>query len=227
MLTQRTCTQACVLAFLAPHDLAHFSEASRICHSAAIRDLLWRPWLTMHFGDVKSWAMWGSTPALQYSALALAPCSVCNQPLLRLDLVEGASTRYPRPHSCDIGQCELLCCAAHHCGCRCLTGYSCTQPPHPTVLTCTHCKGCKGWAHRVCDQIQFECMDCRRFFCDPCSFECDVCCCSFCKGCRAWDVILVYPKYKVWSTRCNRCVNICDESDEDDGDDDDANSGDN
>jgi hypothetical protein len=104
--------------------------------------ILWRPWLATHFAHIKSWAEWGGTPALQFTALAFEMCMVCAKPVLRLEL-RRETTRYAGPHSYDA--CPQLCCAKHRCQCSCMANCrSC-------CVKVRRCIRCIGWVHEECD----------------------------------------------------------------------------
>jgi hypothetical protein len=102
--------------------------------------------------------------------LAVAPCSVCDRPVLQLDQNQIESTRYGIPGSCDV--CGQLCCAACHCQCHCLADELCVwhdddeadNDEEELEGALEECSRCLGWAHAECNQIEASCPYCGDMF---------------------------------------------------------------
>jgi hypothetical protein len=139
---------------------------SRGCRSVATMDRLWMPLLARHFGNVVfSASLLLLSPARRFRALALTPCSVCNEILLPLKpRADPEWSRYSAPGSCVL--CGLLCCTTCHCRCRCLND-DCSIDS----LVVIDCERCHGWAHDDCSQFFSFCSWCDKWFCSACASE--------------------------------------------------------
>jgi hypothetical protein len=180
-----TDAQCCVLTFLACYELARYSELNRDCCAVATLDHLWEPLVAEQFAAVTmtgtSRFIWGSTLARQFSKLAQAACTVCQESVLKPDL---PGQRYPGAYSCV--RCCKLCCAACFCQCSCVG--LCNVEKSGAVEVCSSCRGWCHWETFViscCDEMT-QCGDCENSFCEGCramSF-CESCSESFCYTCR-------------------------------------------
>jgi hypothetical protein len=173
----------CVFSFLGRDDLARFSTISRAGRSVATQDRLWQPLLAKHFKAVMPLTKWGPTPARQFSAIALSPCSVCQKPVLPL---QELGSRYPGVHSCEKEGCEELCCAACHCQCSCLRRHCKLDRDEDNLdLSVFMCACCRAWCHSDCnEQSIISCDACLVTFCSYCMDQCESCPFSYCDSCR-------------------------------------------
>jgi hypothetical protein len=119
----------------------------------ATMDRLWMPFLVHHFSEVMPPApLLLVSPTRRFSALALTPCSVCNDNLLpSKPRVDPEWIRYSAPGSC--GGCGLLCCAICHCRCSCLHP-ECNKGMIRFMRPVENCGRCHGWAHENCECIR-------------------------------------------------------------------------
>lgn len=170
-------------------------------------DRLWLPLLAHHFGDVVPPApLLLLSPARRFRALALTPCSVCDEILLPLEpRLDPVWSRYSVPRSC--GLCDLPCCSTCHCRCRCLDE-ECDIGKIDRDYD-YDCKSCRAWAHEACYESFSICPGCQVDFCFPCASkvfgECEMCDHHFCLACRRNENVL--------GDVCRWCFEAQDQSD--------------